>query len=629
MQYKQIILSKLIDYLKYKKIKLSRGHIKTFSCPFCGKTATLLPNSHYVNCFFCRPKENFGEYFTVIDIARKLDKPDASDEEILQYLKDILNIKVMTKQDEVKVEDILKKYQEWGFDLVPIVTNGKIPAEKEWTKKTHKDINEWMRWIKDGLNIGVKTGKVSNIIVVDIDQKPIPNEIKNLLRDDSTFIQETTKGYHLFYKYDSDLPKTRIDEIKIDIENDGGQVVIYPSRIKDKERKIQQFGKIAEMPEELKEYLKKQMTVPRKTQSEKISEDIQTEDFNLGVLGEGQRNSSLVRIGGILRKELNKKQTEYTLHMLNKVLCKRPLPVKEMRAMINSLDKYTHFDEKELAHKVLEYLRDIEEANRNEIAMAIVGTNRGEEKKRIDKALQYLVKERYVSKIGRSYSIRKKVEWKETLINIGVPIDFQMPYFYDLMHFHFGDLIIIGSRNATGKTHIAMNIVKQLVEQKITPYYLSLEGGSRWAKIALQLGLKERDFKWEETSNPNNVELEQNAITIIDWLCPKSYAETDKILQNLNDKVRETKGILIVFVQLRDNNEWLAKDLIKQFPAFACRYIYDNEDSGEYGKFKIDKLRDAKIRIKSYELPAYYNWETKELILVSELEQKKKLENEE
>ena len=56
-------------------------------------------------------------------------------------------------------------------------------------------------------------------------------------------------------------------------------------------------------------------------------------------------------------------------------------------------------------------------------------------------------------------------------------------------------------------------------------------------------------------------------------------------------------------MQLRDSNEWLAKDLIKQFPAFACRYVYDTDDSGEYGKFIIDKIREMskeKLNMKKY-----------------------------
>ncbi len=621
MQYKQIILSKLIEYLKYKEVKLSRGHLKTFLCPFCNKTATILPNTHYVNCFVCKPKQRFGDYFTVIEMARKLEPKmsNASDEEVLQYLKEVLNVKVMTKQDEHRTVDVLNKYKEWGFDLVPIVANGKIPAEKEWTQKNHVEVDEWMRWIKDGLNIGVKTGKISNVTIVDIDIKPIPKEIEKLL-EEGTFTQETTNGFHLVYQYEPELPKTRIDELKIDIENDGGQVVLYPSRIKDKPRIITKYVKPTKMPKKLKEYLQKKLTVPRKTKSEKISEDIVTEDFNLALLGEGQRNSSLVRIGGILRKELNQKQTEYVVHMLNKILCKNPLNIREVRAMVNSLERYTKFDEQELAHKVLDYLKSVEEANRTEVAMAVVNTNRGEEKKRVDKALQYLVKEGHVLKLGRSYAVVQKADWKECLIEIGKPIDFKMPYFSDVACFNYGDMILIGSKNKKGKSHIALNIVKKLVEQGIKPYYITSEPGNRFSKIALQLGLKEGDMKWDWMIDPTKIELEKDGITIIDWLCPKDFAKTDKLFMHFMEQLYKTDGVLIVFMQLKENNDWFAVNMVKQFPSLATKYIYDVEGDGEYGKFVIEVIREPKIRIKSYEIPCKYDWETKKLTMVGEEE---------
>ena len=85
-------------------------------------------------------------------------------------------------------------------------------------------------------------------------------------------------------------------------------------------------------------------------------------------------------------------------------------------------------------------------------------------------------------------------------------------------------------------------------------------------------------------------------------------------------KRRETQGVLIVFVQLRDNNQWLAPDLIKQFPALACRYFYDKPDDGEYGRFHIDKNRDAKINIKNHKIPCKYFWDTKEFKRIDEIE---------
>ena len=622
--YRQIILSHLVDYLKLKKdiIQMKKsGKIVMLNCPFCGKepmSANIIPNTSLINCFACKKKYN------LLDIAKLVEKPfPDKEEEQLQYLKDLLKIDVTTKKDETEIGKLLDFYVESGFDLVPIVKNNKRPIEKDWTNKEHKDKDEWERWIATGLNIGVKTGIKSRKTIIDIDQKPIPEEIKKIMGN--TLVQESNNGFHLVYEYDEDLPKTRIDELKIDVENEGGQVVIAPSVIDGYKRKFVNLVSPIKMPKELKDLLLSKITVPRKTISQSVIEDIEQEIYRKPLITEGEgRNDLLIRLGGILRKELNLLQTEYTINILNKMICDPPLEPKEIRGMMGSLDKYVKFDEQEMAHKILQYLKDAEEATKKDIELVITGYfAKGEVKKRIDKTLVYLLKEGFILKRGRNYHSIKKAEWKESLIETGIPIDFKMPYFHDVANFNWGDLVLIGSNNKKGKTHISMNIVKQLVEQGKKVYYISLETGSRFAKIALQLGLKEGDFYWDFVADPTKIELEPNAITIIDWLLVIDKAKTDLIFKHFVEQLYKTNGFLIIFMQLKQDNNWFAPNMAEQFPALACKYIYDDDEKGEYGKFKIPTIREPKIKIKSYEIPCHYNWQTKELRRIDELKKEK------
>lgn len=608
---KQIILKYLKQYLDKHNVEYSKCGVNMIAlkkCIYCEQefSATQIPNNPKIACKNSACKKRY----TVIEIAQKVENLTGTEEEILHHIKEDLNINVVTSIDQKNIVELFEFYKENGFDLVPIAKNKKYPIEKDWTNKEHKNPAEWQRWILDGLNIGIKTGVRSGITILDIDQKPIPEEIKKIMGD--TLIQESTNGYHLFYKYEKELPKTRIDEFKIDLENDGGQVVIAPSKINEIIRKITVKPVIA-MSKELKKLIKSKMTVPRKTMSEELKEDIIEEDFNLGILKKGSRNSSLIRLGGLFRKQLNSSQTEYVINVLNKHACDKPLPRQEINAMARKLEHYSIFDEKELAHKTMEYMKIVEDASRNEIALAIAGSNRGEDKKRIDKALSYLIKEGFLIKKGRSYGIIQKAEWKTDLIDEGKPIDFEVPYFSDMANFNWGDLILIGSKNKKGKTHISMNIVKRLVEQGKVPYYISLETGSRFKKIALQLGLKEGDFKHSFQVDPTRIELEPNAITIIDWLLVIDKSKTDLVFRHLVEQLYKTNGIIICFQQLKEDDGYFAPNMAKQFPALSARYLYDNEDSGEYGYFKVDVVREPKMNIKTYDIPCRYDWETKEL----------------
>jgi len=617
--YKEVILDYIFDYLKLKGIPYKKsGKVIMLNCPYCKneeKTATIIPNTSIINCFECEKKYN------LIDLVKKIEseKLTFSEEEILQYLKELFDINVVTEKEEKEIEKLLDYYIKERFNLVPIAKNAKNPVEKDWTNQDHRNKEEWKNWLNNGLNIGVKTGKRSNITVIDIDTKEIPNLLKNV----NTLIQETKKGYHYFFQYEEDLPKCRIDELNIDIENDGGQVVITPSIVENVKRKFNNLSfPIIKMSPEIKTFLKEKTTVPRKTRSELVKEDIQSEDFNLQLLKEGSRNDSLIRLGGLFRKELSLNQTYYVLNILNKHACEKPLEDREIRGMINSLDKYIDDDEQDIAHKILEYLRLIESATKTDIEIVITGNQaKGELKKRIDKIINSLIKEQYIGRRGRYYHLIKKADWKENLISVGNPINFKMPYFHDVGIFNWGDLILIGSKAKYGKTHISMNIVQKLVKQGIKPYYISLETGSRFTKIALQLGLKEGDFKWDFCADPTKIELEKNAVTIIDWLLVIDKAKTDLVFRHFIEQLDKNKGLLIIFQQLKHDGSWFAPNMCKQFPSLATRYLYENEGDGTYGKFTIEEVREpTQYGKKTFELPCIYDWQSKELKRLDEKE---------
>ena len=617
---KQLILKYILSYLKEKNIPYKKcGKVTMIECPFCkdkNKTATLVAHTNIVRCLPCQKTYN------ILDIAKEVEFKDKeiSEQDLIHHIKELLNLNITTEKDENDIMRHLDFYEKQGFDLVPIVKGKKIPAEKDWTNKSHKDKSDWVRWLNDGLNLGIKTGRKSNILILDIDQKPVPEEIKKLLGD--TLIQESTNGFHYFYKYDEDIPKTRIDEFKIDIESEGGQVVIYPSTIQGVQRKIAELKPIITLPSELKKFIKEKITVPRKTDSEQIREDINEESFNMGIEIEGKRNSSLVRLGGIIRRHLNAKDTEEMLHIVNNHIFKNPLPYKEVSAMGRELDRYIQIDNQELAHKILQYLKEVESSTKSDIELAVLGGfTSGEKKKVMNSTLHYLQKENKIIRRGKYYKAVKSMEWDDRILDVGTPINFRVPYLDSVAHFCYEDVLLVGSQNKFGKTTLAVNIIQRLVDQGIKPYYIYNETGSRYAKTALSLGMKDGDFYHVFASDPEEVIFEKNSVVIFDWVKPNDFARTDNVFSKLVEKAKRTKSFVICFVQLRNNNEYFAKDQIGQFPALLCRYMYENEDDGEYTKFQIDLVRDPKIlnSKKTFSIPCKYDFNTKEVKTIEEI----------
>jgi len=616
---RQIVEPYLLEYLKKKQIPLKKaGPVTMVKCPYCNHeqfSATMPPNNFFIVCFRC----NSGKKF-IFDLVSDLDGVAKEESEQIHFIKEYLNLNIKTKKDKDQITEALDFYKENNFDLVPVAKDQKNPIESAWTSKNHKEKEEWERWIKDGINLGCKTGKISGVTVLDFDTKEIPQEILAILGE--TFTQQTTKGTHYYYKYE-ELPKTRINELKLDIENDGGQVVVYPSYVSGAQRKLPKITPIIKMPSKLLEYLQSQVDVPRKSFSEQIKEEIATGDFTVNLLEEGQRNANLIKLGGILRSELSVQQTETVLQILNKHACATPLATQEIRAMCRSLSKYTKNDATELAHRIIAYLKDVDEAGRSEIVLAMVGTSRGEDKVRVDKALKYLTKERYILKKGAKYKLLRKTEWATELLGEEANyLPFKVPYFNEVANFEWADLLLIGAKTKVGKTISAMNIIKQLVAQGVTPYYISLEAGSRFRKTAMQLGLKEGDFYYnKEWIDPMALELEPNSVMILDWLCPENFAEVDKIFLHFTEQLHKTHSFLIVYMQLKEDSSWFSPNLTRQFPAFAVKFIYDDEKDRTYSKFYIEPMRDSKTKTATYELACKYNFETKELKLLSELEE--------
>lgn len=115
---------------------------------------------------------------------------------------------------------------------------GKHPMLNDWKRfqndrVTHEQLDEWIEQYPDS-NYAVITGKISDLVVVDVDGEAGKKSFKEHIDEfPSTLISKTGKGYHLYYKYPMDQNRVRnavgIYE-GIDIRADGGYVLIPPSK---------------------------------------------------------------------------------------------------------------------------------------------------------------------------------------------------------------------------------------------------------------------------------------------------------------------------------------------------------------------------------------------------------------
>ena len=106
---------------------------------------------------------------------------------------------------------------------------GKHPATKNGLTDATKDIDQLIKlWdSRKGLNVGIATGAVSGIFVIDIDGAIGEADIAKLGILPATLTATTGRGRHLFFKHPGKDIKTRRGVIgqKVDVRGDGGYVV--------------------------------------------------------------------------------------------------------------------------------------------------------------------------------------------------------------------------------------------------------------------------------------------------------------------------------------------------------------------------------------------------------------------
>ena len=134
----------------------------------------------------------------------------------------------------MKIYDFAKFYvHEKKWSVIPLKSISKEPAIlwKEFQSR-FPTVDELKAWFDSGnnYNIGIVTGKVSGLTVVDLDSSVAVAFANSHGMFSTTPTVKTTKGYHLYFQYhDSFTNKVNLSGLQIDVRGDGGFVVAPPS----------------------------------------------------------------------------------------------------------------------------------------------------------------------------------------------------------------------------------------------------------------------------------------------------------------------------------------------------------------------------------------------------------------
>ena len=138
----------------------------------------------------------------------------------------------------VGVLDQVKEYANHGWSILPVKPDEKRPYMQNWLQYTKERAGEqvlsgWFTHLS-GAGVGVVTGKVSGILVLDVENH-CPQPIEEILRKYPTNMVSRTGsgGYHLFYQYPSNKGRVS-NRVRlfdgVDLRADGGFIVLPPTK---------------------------------------------------------------------------------------------------------------------------------------------------------------------------------------------------------------------------------------------------------------------------------------------------------------------------------------------------------------------------------------------------------------
>ena len=239
-------------------------------------------------------------------------------------------------------------YARRGWAVLPLRPRGKEPLTEHGVRDATTDpakIEEWWnRW--PDANVGIATGAVSGLVVLDVDPRNGGDEgLRDLLgrhggwgipADEGGYPETYTVltgggGQHYYFAVEGPAPSRKLAP-GVDLKGDGGYVVAPPS--------LHPSGQ-SYMAEDSTEHLPPVSAPAWILRAAGARKAPLYRELEGGPVHEGQRNECLASLAGKLRRDgLSAEEIEAALLAVNSARCLPPLPEDEVRRIADSVSRY-------------------------------------------------------------------------------------------------------------------------------------------------------------------------------------------------------------------------------------------------------------------------------------------------
>jgi hypothetical protein len=456
-----------------------------------------------------------------------------------------------------------REYVLRGWSVIPC--RGKIPIGewKEFQKRLPlmKEIDAW----PEDANVGIVTGQLSGLGVIDIDSDEGFSGLKKIISPDFTapMVKTPRGGMHLYCKHTPAIGnKVSAGVEGVDFRGEGGFVVAPPSRSTDGKpyEWDKDFGLRARLPEVPEEYIKLVVKA-----SGIASEKTWVADGKM--FSEGRRNNDLFHFA--LRLARGKTSPEEAFNVLKWVADKCGYPERELRIAIQSAFERAGREERNLSADIGNFITVTDGAFQvKDVAQALnIVTNQDKGTLRV--VLHRLKKDGIIQKSGkrdgeyvRANNEVEHIDWENAPTE---PCLVKLPLFInDFSTLYPGNLITIAGGGNLGKTAFAMNIAVSNVRTWPVRYISSeMDRCELHTRIKKWEGVPIEDFKKIEflalggDSNLGGL-IDPNALNIVDYLEEKDgeFFKMGHWVRQIYDALRGKPGIAVVCMQKETGKEY-------------------------------------------------------------------------
>ena len=433
------------------------------------------------------------------------------------------------------------EYLNQGYCVIP-VKRDKKPYLMTWAEYQEKmptasQVEKWWKTWPDA-NIGIVTGKVSNICVVDVDSNAGGNAIKELIPNVKPNVITPNGGWHFYFANNNGTGNAVGFIPDVDFRGQGGYIIAPPS-IGDNGKaysiyKDNDIDRSNLLPESIIGLLKN-----NNIYSSSILNNCKDRagggvypclplSTDVYLLQEGQRDEHLFHLANYLVKgRMPEESIRKYLHFFASN-CEPPFTPKETEAKIKSALKRTEKGEKNLSGEIREFALSTNGYFLSTDCHICLLMSTRNEKKLCSKVLSEMVSEGVIERYGNKNGMFRRIESEAPDIDIfaerKAPLDIKLPL--DLHGFFNAkpkNLIVIAGTQDSGKTAFFLRFVAMNMNRGMDIRYQSSEMGEDELVTRLELfeDIPLGDWKnvnFKEVSSNFHDRILPNGINVIDYL---------------------------------------------------------------------------------------------------------------